>query len=331
MNLPTRRSVRTRTRICRRLLSKRGPVPSDRSGLTLAAVDVTPLAVTIASPASGTASDDPKPLISGLTGGAAGDSALVTIRVYAGSTASGPALQSISTARLTGNWYITEPVPLQLGTYTLRAEQTDTAGNTGYSSPVIYTVTGVDTVAPVVSLASPPASSTDTTPTLAGIAGQLVGDSTSVTLRLYAGGNVSGALVQTLTASRGGGGAYATDATALTPSTYTARAEQTDSAGNTGYSTPVTFAITGTDTVAPTVALNAPPASSTDATPTLAGTAGIAIGDSTSITVRIHSGAESRNHGMTWNTSIRIIVQNARKADSRPFSVSDDQKTPIAM
>src|SRR5678810_540399 len=47
--------------------------------------------------------------------------------------------------------------------------------------------------------------------------------------------------------------------------------------------------------------------------------------------VRTHSGDDSRTPGIAGATIIRIIVTNVMNADSRPFSVTDDQQTPIAM
>src|SRR5262249_56221942 len=44
-------------------------------------------------------------VFSGLTGGAAGDSSLITVRVYPGSGVGGSPLMSITTPRMSGNWY----------------------------------------------------------------------------------------------------------------------------------------------------------------------------------------------------------------------------------
>ncbi len=283
-----RTRVSVRTRACRHGMTKRAP---RGSALAPAAADTTAPVVSITDPANGSSWATATPLIGGLTGGLVGDSALVTVRVFSGSSVSGSLVQSVTTPRLAGNWYLTTPAALAPGTYTVRSEQSDAAGNVGYSAAVVFTVTGVDATAPVVSLVAPPASSSDTTPTLAGVAGVLAGDSSSVTVRVFAGSSVAGAPAQTLTAARGSGGAYSVDAPALTPSTYTARAEQSDAAGNVGYSAAVTFTITGSDTVAPVLTLNAPPASSTDVTPTFAGVGGVAVGDSSLVTVRVFAGS----------------------------------------
>ncbi len=64
-------------------------------------------------------------------------------------------------------------------------------------------------------------------------------------MKVYAGSGVSGSPVATLSASVGAGGAWSvTPSSALTPDgIYTARAQQSDAAGNTGFSSPSTFTI----------------------------------------------------------------------------------------
>jgi hypothetical protein len=87
-------------------------------------------------------------------------------------------------------------------------------------------------------------------------------------------------------------GSWSTEASpALADGTYTARAEQGDLAGNTGYSDAHTFTV---DTAAPTVTVADPAAGSVtnDTTPTLAGDAGTASGDSTVVVVDVYSGTE---------------------------------------
>ncbi|MGH3372624.1 MAG: Ig-like domain-containing protein, partial [Nocardioidaceae bacterium] len=157
-----------------------------------------------------------------------------------------------------------------------------------------FTAAGEDTIAPLVTLTTPAdgSSTQDTTPTFAGTGGTANGDSTTVTVKVYAGADTSGTLVQTLTTTRGGGGAYSVDASpALALGTYTARAEQSDAAGNTGFSPPRTFSVVA-DTASPVISLSAPGngSSTSDTTPSFSGTAGTAAGDSTTVTVKVYSG-----------------------------------------
>jgi hypothetical protein len=103
-----------------------------------------------------------------------------------------------------------------------------------------------DITAPSVSLTTPANASTtnDTTPTFAGVAGLAPGDSATVALKIYSGSNLSGPLVRTLTTTKDAAGAWAIDATpALGNGTYTARAEQSDTAGNVGLSASKTFTV----------------------------------------------------------------------------------------
>jgi len=110
--------------------------------------------------------------------------------------------------------------------------------------------TAADWVGPAVTLTAPAngAFTNDTTPTLAGAAGNLTGDSNTVTARVYSGSAASGTPVQTRTATRSAA-SWSTPATALANGTYTAQATQTDTAGNTGTSSANTFTV---DTVLPT-------------------------------------------------------------------------------
>ena len=102
-----------------------------------------------------------------------------------------------------------------------------------------------DVAGPAVSLASPAngSSSTDTTPLYSGGAGAAAGDSGTVTVEVFGGSSASGTPLQTLPVARSGA-SWSTEGPALSPGTYTARARQTDGAGNVGFSSPSTFAIT---------------------------------------------------------------------------------------
>jgi hypothetical protein len=99
-----------------------------------------------------------------------------------------------------------------------------------------------DEVPPAVTLGVSQSTPDDATPTLSGAAGTAPGDGSAVTVKIYAGGAVAGAPVQTPVATRSGS-AWSVDAAALPPGTYTAQAEQADIAGNTGLSAPATFTV----------------------------------------------------------------------------------------
>src|SRR5207244_10092419 len=112
----------------------------------------------------------------------------------------------------------------------------------GFSSPSTFTI---DTTAPTPSLTAPPNGSftKDTTPSFSGAAGTATGDSATVTVNVYAGTSASGSPVQTLPAIQSGASWTVTASPALGEGTYTARAQQSDLAGNVGFSSPSTFSV----------------------------------------------------------------------------------------
>jgi len=102
-----------------------------------------------------------------------------------------------------------------------------------------------DTTAPTVTLPTP-ANNARVAPLakFAGKAGNAPGDFPTVTVKVYSGPTPTGDPVQTLTATRGANNNYSvTASTALAAGTYTARAQQQDLAGNTGFSPAKTFRV----------------------------------------------------------------------------------------
>lgn len=103
--------------------------------------DEGPPSVSIVTPAQGASVDDATPVIAGSAGMAVGDETQVTVRLYGGSFASGPALQTLGAVRdSTGSWAADVTPALPPGTYTAQAEQSDAAANTGLSAPVSFDV-----------------------------------------------------------------------------------------------------------------------------------------------------------------------------------------------
>jgi Tol biopolymer transport system component/streptogramin lyase/major membrane immunogen (membrane-anchored lipoprotein) len=270
---------------------------------------------------------DASPALQGIGGTAAGDAATVTINIYAGSDTSGTPIQTRTATRdPTTGAYSVDANTLPDGTYTARAEQSDDAGNTGFSSARTFTV---DTTAPRVTLTAPAngASLRNATPALKGTASTAAGDSATVMIRIY---NMSGTLVETRTATRDATtGAFSRAATALPEGTYTARAEQTDDAGNTGFSSVNAFTI---DTTAPTVTLTEPAgASSTpDPTPALKGSGGTAAGDAATVRVRIYQGWGTGGTLLQTRTASRdaatgAYVVNANVLPDGPYTARAQQ------
>jgi Bacterial Ig-like domain len=260
-----------------------------RSAASTFTVDSAAPAVSVSSPAAGSATRDPTPAYSGGAGDGPGDGGTITLRVYSGPSATGSPVQTLSASRSGASWSVTGSAPLPDGVYTVRAAQSDAANNTGQSSAVTF---AVDTTGPTPSVAAPAAGTrtNDATPHYAGGAGDAAGDGGSVAVRVYAGSGTAGAVVETLTAPRSGS-SWAVDAdSALADGVYTVVATQSDTAGNTGTSDPVVFAV---DTAGAAVSISSPAngGSTNDTTPSYAGVAGDDPGDEATITVDVHPGA----------------------------------------
>ena len=112
---------------------------SEETGPVLFTVDTTPPAPSILSPAPGASYSTSTIPVSGLAGAAPGDLGDVTLQVFAGGEAAGSPLETVEAASSGGAWS-SDVAGLAPGTYTLRAEQSDTAGNVGLSAPVSITV-----------------------------------------------------------------------------------------------------------------------------------------------------------------------------------------------
>ena len=144
---------------------------------------------------------------------------------------------------------------LSEGPHTFEARALDAGGNPD-PTPAARSWT-VDTVAPSLTIDQPAAGATigDPTPTVSGTAGSQPGDSATVTVSIWLGAGASGSPLQTRSASRDPlTGGYEVTADTLADGTYTARADQSDAAGNGGESNTATFTV---DTTTP---LSTPPA-----------------------------------------------------------------------
>ena len=202
--------------------------------------------VTIASPLSGSVSNDQTPSFSGLAEEASGE---VTLRIYDGPSAEGTVVQELSTLLLWpgGAWSLGPVELLKDGTYTAQATHANLTSETGVSSPVTFTV---DTAAPTVTLNSPESPSDNTTPSFTGTAS----DTTPVTVQIHAGATAKGTVVSIATVAGTGAGWTSGNASpALSSGRYTAVAIQASSLlGNpAGRSGPVTFTVTSPPVVTP--------------------------------------------------------------------------------
>ena len=171
----------------------------------------------------------------------------VTLKGYAGASASGSPVQASTSMPVPtkllplpseGTWSITPGSPLKSGQYTALAEQTNVVTHTGRSPAVTFTV---DTTPPTVSIAAPVANAivTVSRPTFSGSAGQAKGDRQSVALSIYAGDAVAGSPVAGPISLSPTGGSWTTGAAGpqLADGIYTAQVSQSDELGGVGSAT----------------------------------------------------------------------------------------------
>jgi hypothetical protein len=199
--------------------------------------------ITLTTPATGTYTNVTEPTFRGIGGVAAGDGK-VTVQLYMGPTALGTPFRSLSAtpAAGTGAYSVAPTTALPDGEYTAQATQALGAGVQAISGATTFSV---ETIAPPVTLTAPAAESrtTNTKPTFSGTAGNLSGGLPAITVKLYRGSSASGTPVQTLMTAEAGGKWSVAASAVLAPGTYTVTASQSDRAGNTRTTAPVTFAI----------------------------------------------------------------------------------------
>ena len=210
--------------------------------------------------------NDATPLISGTTNAPVGATVTLTVTDSAG------AVQTFTTTvQGDGTFSASVPSDLAEGSYTVVAEVTDGAGNTGSDSE-----TGgvVDTTSPAIDVADPGVGN-DATPTISGTTDQPAGSTVSITVTDNAGN------IQTLSATVQSDGSFSVDVpTTLAEGSYTVQATVVDEAGNTA-----SDAETGLiDTISPVITLDEPGTVS-DSTPTISGTVDLPQGSTVQITV----------------------------------------------
>ncbi len=238
---------------------------------------------------------DATPSFSGTGSTAPEDSPTILVKIYKGESTSGSPIREIESALSGSKWNTSPLATLPDGTYTVRAAQTTSNSNpTGESAPVTFTVDGH---APAVTLTTPANASTTSSSSepLAGAAGTAAGDSSTVTVHLYAGPSATGVPLQAVSV-QASSGAWSTAAGGLEPGTYTARAEQSDDVGNVGLSAPATFTVTTSSpsvTLATSAAVHRAGTLFSNATPSFSGSGSTALEDSNTIHVKIYNGAST--------------------------------------
>jgi subtilisin-like proprotein convertase family protein len=97
--------------------------------------------VSVSAPANGSTTQDTTPTVTGVAGTAEGDEGVVMVKLFSGTLAAGLPAQTLIVPRDEGSgaWSAT-PAPLAEGTWTVRAEQLDSANNLGSSNPSVFVV-----------------------------------------------------------------------------------------------------------------------------------------------------------------------------------------------
>jgi hypothetical protein len=243
-----------------------------RSAAVTFTVDTSPPVLAVTTPAAGEVLNSSKPTVSGLAGQASGDEPSVTLKLYAGSTVSGSPIQTYKVTSSGGNWTTGPVSALANGhQYTVLAEQSDEAGNTGRSAAVTF---AIDTTLPAVTLTSPADKSSTSAEfeSFGGAAGVSAGDLPQITVKLFAGSTIANEALKEVTVPAVNGH-WSAAFGGLSSGTYTARAQQSDGMGRIGFSKPVTFTVNipapGTPKVTPPT-VGAPSAGTTPQSPPVA-------------------------------------------------------------
>jgi hypothetical protein len=197
-------------------------------------------------------------VVSGVAGHEPSDAKSVTIDFFPGATATGVAAASALAGTTDGGAFAAAVPQLGDGTWTVRATQADTAGNTGVSAPRTFRI---DIRAPQVELTAPDAVTADAVPHFEGVAGTAEGDLSTITL------TVTGPGGSTSFTAFSKGGWFSGDAPGvLADGTYTVVAGQADDLGHVGTDAR-TFVIDTTPPVVPPASPDAEVPATTDPAP----------------------------------------------------------------
>lgn len=237
-------------------------------------VDTTAPALALVAPAHESLTSDAGFEIAGTAGIAEGDGATVQIQVREG-TGGGQPIRRLTAevSPATGAWSVRVAPPLTEGTYNVRAEQTDWAGNS-VETPR-HTVT-VDLTAP-----GPPS--------LGGPAARTGSNSAQITFTHAEGGltflcRLDAGAEEACTSPKG----Y----TGLADGAHSVAVRARDAAGNLGAPATRNWVV---DTTPPSVAIVSPAQGSltSSTAPTISGTGGTAPHDATSVSVSVHAGSNA--------------------------------------
>jgi hypothetical protein len=209
--------------------------------------------LTITTPPDGSLINDSTPRFSGTTAYTLQELELdeeIFNEVKVKISSDGREVQALTAPPSGGHWSVVAGEPLDDGTYTAKATQT----NAFFEPETAQISFSVDATPPVVTMTTPTngSSSTGTSQLVGGSAG--IGDLPGITIQLYAGEAIGPQAPIVTLGVQASGGSWAATLGGLGPGTYTAQATQRDRAGNAGSSAPVTFTIAAPSAPQPPVA-----------------------------------------------------------------------------
>ncbi len=250
-------------------------------------------AVTLTSPANGSLISGGQPTFAGCASTGIDASPQVTVRVYAGASASGTPVHTLTTTPgADGGYSAGVSSPLADGQYTAQAEQDGILGlDNAFSNTSTFEV---HNAAPTITLDSPGTKPLLTaTPTLTGTAGHAIGDSSTVNVTVYPGAGTTQTPTRVVSGSRDSSGQFSIKIRDPLPDgQYTAVAAQVGAAA-VSTSPARTFRI---KVHPPALTLTQPASGANvkDQAPVFAGAAGAALGDSTHVSVVLYAGNAAR-------------------------------------
>jgi hypothetical protein len=189
-----------------------------------------------------------------------------------------------------GSWKLTS-AHLSDGTHTVRAEQSDQAGNVGKTGTASFRV---DTLGPAPTVTGPSAGEKlkSSLVEFHGGAGSATGDDAEVIVEVFKGESTAPAsFEQSFKVTRSGSSwSSASKGPRLSNGVYTVRVTQSDSVGHTGASSPISFEVASP---APSVTLHELPRFIGDATPSFAGSAEFSADAKPEVTLKIWRGTSA--------------------------------------
>jgi subtilisin-like proprotein convertase family protein len=272
-------------------------------------VDLTPPTVTIDSIGSAAIPTDITPTISGTASTAANDSDAVTVNIYAGASAGGMLLRTLSTTRGAGGaWSVNVTPPLSVGQFTAQAEQADNTvpPNVGKSNEVTFNI-APDFVPPETTIVSGPAGAVASRDALFTFDSSEPGSD----FRCSFNGSAPSPCGSSYGLSGLGEGQYTLSVTAIDP------------AGNPDPSPASRSWTVDVTAPAPTVTAPANGQRVLDTTPTLRGTAGTAAGDAGTVTVKLWSGTLAAGLPAQMMVVPRDSASGAWSAEPTPLGLGN--------